>query len=129
MFNVLRNRMAMTAMFGFFFALTQATWAVTFPNMETFSNDTDSYDPPPDGGSMLGDPLLDGSPPPAFPWGEIRTGGPGVVEEVPTGYNGITASSGNHFGFLEFESGDGPAGHPSSQQLPLADPWSYQLDV
>ena len=96
-----------------------------FPQIESFSNDTDSFAP--SNTDPLNDPNLDGDPPATYE--DIRTGGVGVIEEVPTGFEGITASEGNHFGIVQFESGNGPMGHPSAQTAPLASAWSYQMDV
>jgi len=102
--------------------------AQAFPAIESFDNDVDAYDPQPNA-AIASDPSFSGSPPTAYPWQEVRTGGAGVIEEVPTGFAGITASRGSSFGIVEFASGDGPLGRAASAIAPLAEPWSYQLDL
>jgi hypothetical protein len=107
-------------------AAPAVTWAV-FPDVETFSHDVDFYTP--SNRNPLNDFFLDGEVPPIRGWEDIRNGGVGVVEEVPSGFQGIPASVGNHFGILQFESGNGGSGNPARQQAPLANAWTYQVDL
>ena len=113
-------------------AAPAVTWAV-FPDVETFSHDQDvaveGQDYEPSNRNPLNDPNLAGVVPPIRGWEDIRNGAGGVIEEVPGGFQGIPSSIGNHFGILQFESGDGPSGNPAQQQAPLSSVWSYQVDL
>jgi hypothetical protein len=120
---------------------TQA-WAITpfdasVDPSEDMEHDTDAYTP---GGAFtfnpLGDPALAGDTPgagPAHPgsppataagqdWFDIRNGGVGVIEEVPSGHGGVLSPIGSYLGhaatphsagnhaIVQFEGGDGPFG-------------------
>src|SRR5688500_9473570 len=79
---------------------------------EDMEHDTDTYTPT--NTDPLNDPNLAGDTPgadPAHPggapdflagqdWFDIRNGGVGVIEEVPTGFNGVNAPNGSYLGHL-----------------------------
>ena len=71
------------------------------------------------------DPNLDGAPPQDYDWRDIRTGASGVLEEVPSGFEGVTSSSGSTHGVMY---GSGSHGFPDPANPALGE-WSYQMDL
>ena len=127
--NGLRKCVA-TALYLAVATFSAPAWAV-YPQIESFDDDVDTYTP---GGDpdydWLSDPTLDYGPPEQYSWSEIRSdGSAGMIEEVPSGFAGVTASHGDNFGVVYFEGADGPSGGPSRQRATLNENWSYQLDV
>jgi hypothetical protein len=125
-------------------ALAAPVWAITpfdrtVDASEDMEHDTDAYTP--SDTDPLNDPLLAGDTPGAGPadlggppdflagqdWFDIRNGGVGVIEEVPSGFLGIAAPVGSynghvasphsagHFAIVQFEGGDGPFGRQNRQ--------------
>ena len=109
-------------------------WAITpfdpsIDASEDMEHDTDLYTP--SDNDPLNDLLLAGAPPGAGgaspDWLETRTGGVGVIEEVPSGFGGVAAPLGSYnghvptphsagnFAIVQFESGDGPFGRTNRQ--------------
>ena len=110
-------------------------WAITAFNpsidaSEDMEHDTDTYTP--SDNDPLNDHALDGNPPGQFTpsvggppefnvgpdWLDTRTGGVGIIEEVPSGFGGVAAPVGSynghnpaphsagHFAIVQFEGGD-----------------------
>lgn len=97
---------------------------------ENMEGDLDTYTPTDN--DPLNDPNLAGLPPgatsadPGLPfgspgedWGEVRNGaGSGVIEEVPSGFNGVaTADGSGHFAIVQFDGGDGPFGRENRDRF------------
>ena len=114
------------------------------PN-ENMENDVDAYTPTDT--DPLNDPNLEGLPPgvghpdaglpygsPGADWIELRTGGVGVIEEVPSGFAGTApAPDGSaHIAIVQFEGGDGPYGRsnrdrfngPTTGPAPIGPYWA-----
>ena len=141
MFSGLRTGLAATALFGVLAIGSQAYAA--FPEIEHFDNDTDTWTPGSDPNyDFNNDPTLDGMWPKTaydeegvpeaeeIEFGEIRNGaGDGVIEEVPSGFAGITASHGANMGFVQLGGDGGVMGAPSRQIAPLGTPFSFQVDI
>ena len=137
MLNGLRTYLAATALFGVL-AIGSQAYAV-FPEFENFENDIDSWTPgtAPDYyyGDHTGDVDFGNSNYPVSydfepEFEEIRNGTHnGIVEEIPSGWNGITASHGNAMGWVQIDGGDGPQGNPAKQLTPIGTAFSFQTDV
>jgi hypothetical protein len=103
-----------------------------FPDITNFENDADSYTP---AGGGVNDPTLSGSPPDG--WHDSRNDGAGVIEEVPSGFGGITTSVGGgaNYGIVYPEIPEAPNvystyAYPGYSFDPLPNnSWSYQADV
>ena len=103
--------------------------APTWAQLETFDNDTDTFEP----GDAPG-----GAPPAADDWRDGRNGGDGLIEEVASPFGGVSAGSGGGTNFGVIYPGPfqpapvysaGPSGTPSYSQTPLSGAWSYQTDI
>ena len=107
-------------------------------NFFEFSTDVDSFTPQSASPNLATpfnplynaneDPNLDGAPPTEYLWREIRTGFSGLLEEVPSGFEGVTSSSGAHHGVVYPWSSDGGSGFPQAAN-PALGQWSFQLDL
>ena len=121
MLNVIRRGLILST--AIVFSMYAGTVWAAYPDMETFENDADvdetgfDYVPGQDVNyDYLSDNDLGGVPPRQYLWSELRENGQaGIIEEVPTGWAGITASHGDSFGALYFEGADGPKARPSQQ--------------
>lgn len=103
-----------------------------FPDMQGFENDIDTWAPDDDINYVWWeDETLDDTSAPPNGFHEIRnTGDDGIIEEVPSGWAGVTASHGDNFGVVyPLFTFSGLHSHPATQQAPLSNAWSYQVDI
>src|SRR5688500_6484242 len=81
-------------------------FAVTFPQVELFNSDSDTYTP--SDLNPFNDPPT-GAPPPNVV--DTRNGRSGLIEEIPSGAHGVPSSVGANLGEVYFnDPNDGPYG-------------------
>ena len=96
-----------------------------YPYVETFENDVDAYDPSAD---PFGNPIeIDGLPP--GDWQDIRVGPDGLIEEVSSGYLGVTASHGGHLGVIYPFNSTAPFSNSGYSVTPPATPLAFRIDL
>src|SRR5687767_2874385 len=106
-------------------------FAVTFPQIEGFGNDTDTYTP--QDSNPFNDPPT-GAPPANVQ--DVRTGWSGLLEELPSNTHGVPSSGGASLGEVYFNDPEnGPYGRFSySSTTPAPNPngtsaYSFVVDV
>ena len=112
--------------------------ALAIPDLTDFESDNDvtdhagngdpTYNPDPDPNyDWMNDPLLNGDAPPG--WYDIRTGGPGIIEEVSSGFSGVPAYNGNAFGVIYPEFSNGTYRFQFDAQVSYELPLSFQVSI